>query len=365
MNLKNLLNLTLLLLISNYTFGQDNVPYTTNPVEFASKESNDDVPKSIIFIIADGTGLSQYSLSYYTDSNFFINEFEYIGLVTTHPDDGNKKVTDSAASGTALATGKKTYNGAIAVNHNHEPIKTVIEWAIEKNMATGLIATSTITHATPASFAAHVSSRRMENEIANQMATSKVNLLFGGGKKYWSTNAVENFIKNNAVLIEDIETSIPKNKNVLGLFNYDALPAANKRKATTTKMTKKALEILKNDNNGFFLMVEESQIDWAGHANDGLGTALEMESLNELVKFCLEYQKSNPSTLVVLTSDHECGGLGIDDGTGNNMTCSFTTTYHTASMVPVFATGPGSKYFNQFLDNTDIGKKLIEYVKNR
>jgi len=365
MNLKNIINLSFSLLVSNYSLGQDNVPYTTNPVEFSTQEFNTDIPKSIIFIIADGTGLSQYSLSYYTDSNFFINEFENIGLVTTHPNDGNKKVTDSAASGTALATGKKTYNGAISVNHNHEPIKTVIEWAIEKNMATGLIATSTITHATPASFAAHVSSRSMETEIANQMSNSNVNLLFGGGKKHWNKNAIENFIDNNAIFIDDIEATIPKNKNVLGLFNSDALPPANERKATTTKMTKKAIQILEQNKNGFFLMVEESQIDWAGHANDGLGTAIEMESLNEVVKFCLEYQKNNPSTLVVLTSDHECGGLGIDDGKNNEMVCSFTTKYHTASMVPVFATGPGSKYFNQFLDNTDIGKKLIEYVQNR
>ena len=125
-----------------------------------------ETPESIIFIIADGTGIGQISLSYYANSNFSLNMFDHIGLVTTHPKDGKKKVTDSASSGTALATGQKTYNGAIAVDADGNPIKTVVEWAEELGMATGLIATSTISHATPASFIAHVPSRKMEAEIA-------------------------------------------------------------------------------------------------------------------------------------------------------------------------------------------------------
>ena len=123
--------------------------------------SKNSVPKSIIFIIADGTGIGQYSLSYYANGEFAPARFDHIGLVATHPNDGEcsttcKRVTDSAASGTALSSGQKTYNGAIGVDNDTLSVKTMLEWAEEKNMATGLVATSSVTHATPASFAAHV-----------------------------------------------------------------------------------------------------------------------------------------------------------------------------------------------------------------
>ena len=133
----------------------------------------DNLPRSIIFIIADGTGIGQYSLSYYANGSFAPARFDHVGLVATHPNHGEcattcKRVTDSAASGTALSAGIKTYNGAIGVDRDTLAIKTMLEWAEEKNMATGLVASSTVTHATPASFAAHIDSRRKEKEIAHQ-----------------------------------------------------------------------------------------------------------------------------------------------------------------------------------------------------
>ena len=125
----------------------------------------------IIFIISDGTGIGHYSLSYYANGPFSPARFEHVGLVATHPSHGEcaatcKRVTDSAASGTALSSGIKTYNGAIGVDRDTLAIKTMLEWAEEKGMATGLVATSTVTHATPASFAAHVDYRKKEREIA-------------------------------------------------------------------------------------------------------------------------------------------------------------------------------------------------------
>ena len=126
-----------------------------------------EAPKSIIFIISDGTGIGQYTVSYYANGEFAPARFDHIGLVATHPNDGEcstscKRVTDSAASGTALSAGQKTYNGAIAVDVDKNPVKTMLEWAQEKGMATGLVATSTVTHATPASFGAHVDYRKKE-----------------------------------------------------------------------------------------------------------------------------------------------------------------------------------------------------------
>ena len=166
-------------------------------------DSNDIlIPESIIFVITDGTGIGQYTLSYYSNEKFPFQKFNNIGLVATHPDDcsiggcetGFKKVTDSASSATAYSTGYKTYNGAIGVNKKNEPLETVVEIAEKHGMNTGLIATSTITHATPASFASHINSRKKEFEIAQQLSRSEVDLLFGGGKYYWPDSIISNYI---------------------------------------------------------------------------------------------------------------------------------------------------------------------------
>ncbi len=321
-------------------------------------------PKSIIFIIADGTGIGQYTLSYYNDENFAMHRFDHVGLSTTHPKDGTKKVTDSAASGTTLATGEKTYNGAICVDANQNQFKTVLDWTNESQKSTGLIATSTISHATPASFASHVESRSMQTEISVQLAKSNVDLLFGGGAKYWTNEIQEKLLEENVQLLNNFNEVINPSQRVIGLFNDDAMPKHSEgRTPTTTEMTEKALSYLGQNTNGFFLMVEESQVDWGGHANSAGYIAGEMKSLNNLVHLCLDYQLNHPDVLVILTADHECGGVAIHDGSNGSLNVQFTSDYHSANMVPVFATGPGAEYFDALLDNTDIGKALIEFMK--
>jgi len=331
-----------------------------------------DIPENIIFIIADGTGIGQYTLLYYYQNNFAFSRFDHIGLVTTHPMcqtsclNENKKVTDSASSGTALATGQKTYNGAIGVDLDTNKIKTIIEWSEDKGMSTGLVATSTVTHATPASFIAHVDYRKKEKEIATQMAASPVDVIFGGGLKFWSDSDISTFKLNNGIFIDKFDSELTTNKRVLGLFAEGALkPVHNNREVSTTNMAKKAIELLEKNHNGFFIMIEESQVDWGGHANSVDYIANEMSSLNDLVNYCLDYQQKNPKTLVVLTSDHECGGLSIHDGSNGSINGRFTSDYHSANFVPVFSTGPGSEVFDGFLDNTQIGKQLIYFVKKK
>ena len=335
---------------------------------FVDKEN---LPKSIIFVIADGTGIGHYTLSYYSNELFPYRDFDYIGLVATHPDDcskggcdtGFKKVTDSASSATAYSTGRKTFNGAIGVSKDNQKLETVVEIAEKYKMNTGLIATSTITHATPASFASHVNSRKEEYEIARQLSLSDVDLLFGGGKYFWPDSIIDNFINKNGVLIEDINDEINSDSRVLGLFSDKALPKHSEgRIPKTVDMAKKALNFLSSKKNNFFLMIEESQVDWGGHRNDGQYIKDEMESLSELISYLIEYQKEHPEILLVLTSDHECGGVAIHDHDDGNMHVNFTSTYHTANFVPIWATGPGSTYFGNFLDNTDVGNLLIDFV---
>ena len=322
-------------------------------------------PKSIILIISDGTGIGQYTLSYYANDNFAPSRFDHIGLVATHPDDGVKKVTDSASSGTAMATGVKTYNGAISVDEEGNAIETVLEIAKDLNYSVGVVATSTVTHATPASFIAHIDSRRKEGEIARQMARSNVDLIFGGGEQFWTKDVIDILNQNNGQLIRSIDDSYNPKKRIVGLFDHGPLiPHSDGRAPTTTQMAQRALDIFDRKEKGFFLMIEESQVDWGGHSNDANYIRGEMESLNELVDMCLDYQDKHRDVLVILTSDHECGGVSIHDSDNGNLDVRYTSDYHSANFVPIFATGPGSEFFDAMLDNTMIGKQLIKYIEN-
>ena len=337
-----------------------------NPDKNVILNSKAKFPQSIIFIIADGTGIGQYTLSYYANEKFPYKQFQHIGLVATHPDDGLKKVTDSASSGTALATGRKTYNGAISVDHEGQPIKTVMEIAKDYEMSTGVVVTSTVTHATPASFLAHIDYRRKEAEIARQMAKSEADIIFGGGAKFWSNDVLVDLDKNNGQYIVELGDAYDPSKRLVGLFNADALePHYEGRTPTTTQMAIAAIDILDNNSAGFFLMIEESQVDWGGHSNNAEYIKGEMESLSDLVEMCLNYQRKHPNVLVVLTADHECGGVAVHDADNGNLDIQFTSDYHSANFVPIWASGPGSDFFDAMMDNTAIGKQLIKYVKNR
>ena len=346
------------------------MPHKNYTLDDAPSETNN-VPRSIIFIIADGTGIGQYSLSYYANGPFAPARFEHIGLVATHPNHGEcattcKRVTDSAASGTALSAGIKTYNGAIGVDRDTLAIKTMLEWAEEKGMSTGLVATSTVTHATPASFAAHVDSRRKEKEIAMQFAESEVDVILGGGKKFWPDSLIAAYESRGGQFIDNIDAPLKPNKRLLGLFADNALPPVHEgRNPSTTDMTRLALSKLEQNPNGYFVMIEESQVDWGGHSNSAEYIKGEMASLNELVDFALDYQIEHPDVLVVLTADHECGGVAVHDAKDSDLKIRFTSDYHSANFVPIWATGPGSEVFDAFMDNTEIGQQLISYIKKQ
>ena len=279
--------------------------------------SRDRLPKSIIFIIADGAGIGHYSLSYYANGAFAPARFEHVGLVATHPDGRGcgstcKRVSDSASSGTALSAGRKTYNGAIGVDQDTVAVKTMLEMAEEYGMATGLVATSSITHATPASFAAHVYSRQEQEEIARQYAKQEIDVLLGGGRRFWSDALISEYERGGAQYIDAMNVSLDASRRLLGLFAEDGLPEASEgRTPTTTDMARLAISRLEADPEGYFVMIEESQVDWGGHSNDAEYIKAEMASLNELVDFTLDYQAEHPDVLVILTADHECGGVAV------------------------------------------------------
>lgn len=286
-------------------------------------------PKNIIYMIGDGMGPAYTTAYRYfkDDPNTKVVDptvFDTIlrGMAHTYPDD-HTYVTDSAAGATALSSGHKSYNGAIAVDTDKKPVKTMLEVAKERGMTTALVATSQINHATPASFASHNESRRNYDEIANDYIDNKiagklpVDLMLGGGTKYYvreDRNLVEEFkaagyqYSDNFAAMNDLK-QVP----ALGLFAEVGLPfALDENPTRLTQMTTKALDLLDDQNDkGFFVMIEGSQIDWCGHANDIACAMGEMDDFAKSIEQAKAYVDKNPDTLLVITADHSTGGLTL------------------------------------------------------
>ena len=334
-------------------------------------------PLNIIFFIGDGMGLSQITAGKITKGNLNLEEFKTIGLMMTNS--RSDLVTDSAAAGTALATGYKTYNGAISVSVNKKPLKTVVEYAEEKGKSTGLVTSCSVTHATPAVFFAHVKSRDEETLIAEQFVKSGVDLFFGGGWGYFVPESEKGSARDDeknllaelgkkmkVIKSADEFFKLKAEKRVVGFFASKHPPKASKRKPSLADLTSKAIKVLSQNKKGFFLMVEGSQIDWAGHRNNAKKIISETIDFDEAVGAGFDFAKKNQRTLILVTADHETGGFAIHDGSCSGKKVSktgFTSRNHTATMVPLFAYGPGEENFGGILDNTTVGKKMIQFVK--
>lgn len=286
-------------------------------------------PKNIIYMIGDGMGpayLSAYR--YYQDDpatkavEATIYDQLWVGVATTYPDD-DTIVTDSAAGATALATQTKSYNGAISVNHNHQPLTTLLEIAKAQGKQTAILSTSQINHATPASFMAHNKSRKNYNEIADDYVDNKVggklvaDLMFGGGTQYFvrkDRNLVQEFKQAGFQYADNWQQLNNLNKlPAMALLAQVGLPSAldNPVKQPLATMTNKALSLLQNSEKGFVMMIEGSQIDWCGHANDIACAMAEMDDFAKAIAVAKAYVDAHPDTLLVITADHETGGLSL------------------------------------------------------
>ncbi len=332
-------------------------------------------PENIILMIGDGMGPAQVTAAKIHAGELNMERLTSGGLQWTFAE--GALVTDSAASGTALATGHKTHNGAVSVTSDGRPVTTVLEHAESRGMATGLVATCSITHATPAVFAAHVVDRSMDNEIARQMAESDIEVLFGGGRAYFTPRSTPGGLRDDGrdLLAElggrsAIVTSAEEFRELgevdsaVGLFARQHPGRADAREPSLVELTSKAIEILSRDADGFFLMVEGSQIDWAGHENDADYLVDEMMDFDAAVGAALDFAEQDGRTLVLVTADHECGGLAVVGGSleRREFVADHAGDNHTAIMVPILAAGPGSERFSGIIDNTDIGRRLIELV---
>ncbi len=324
--------------------------------------------KNIIFLIGDGMGLQQMYAAYTVNGGSLnMMRSTHVGLQTSFS--ANRYITDSAASGTAMACGKKTNNGMIGVDTAQNELESILKVAERNEMATGLVSTSAITHATPASFIANELSRNDYEAIAADFLKTDIDLFIGGGLDHFTnrtdgrdlTEELEANGYNVATNIDQVMdhstgklaalTAPVHNPNVLN-GRGDMLPLA----------TSKALEILSQDQDGFFIMIEASQIDWGGHDNNKEYVLRETLDFDAAVKVAMDFAEKDGETLVVVTADHETGGLMILNGDidQGEVKVNFNTGGHTGIMLPVYAFGPGAELFTGFFDNTDFKSKFMQ-----
>ncbi len=392
------------------------ISVTLMPLGTASESS----AKNVILLIGDGMGFPQlgaaraekagWNLSDYAGTELNMDNMEQTGYVTTFS--ANSFVTDSAPAATAMATGNKTNNGvlgqdatAVQGKKDGKNLTTILELAEKAGLSTGLITTTRITHATPAAFYAHVDNRDNESEIADQLLESDVDVVLGGGLSYFvgknetdpvggkskrgdNRNLIDEFMAKEYVFVyngtafQDVDSN--KTEKLLGLFETSHMQYELERLASTEKdpslknMTEKAIAILSKNPKGFFLMVEGGRIDHASHARDLNNTTMDALAFDNAVKSALDFAKKSNDTLVIVTADHETGGLTLqpenldkyEAGGLKPIFASGTTktpgprydfitemeeATHTAVDVPIMASGPEAEKVSQGkMDNTEI-----------
>ncbi len=304
---------------------------TRSDVIKADEKENDAKIKNVIVLIGDGMGPSYMTAHRYMKDNpktFEMEQTEFdkhlVGTQVTYPEDEHQNITDSASAATAMSAGVKTYNAAIAVDNDKTNVKTVLEQAKERGKSTGLVATSEITHATPAAFGAHDVSRKNMDAIGSDYFDEKINgkhkvdVLLGGGINNFvrkDRNLTEEFKKDGYSYVTDRQQLLnDKSDQILGLFapgGFDKMIDRNDKAPSLAEMTNAAIDRLNKNKNGFFLMVEGSQIDWAGHDNDVVAAMSEMEDFERAFKAAIEFAKKDKHTLVVATADHSTGGFSL------------------------------------------------------
>ncbi|MFL2697661.1 MAG: alkaline phosphatase [Gammaproteobacteria bacterium] len=350
--------------------------------------------KNIILLIGDGMSISQISayrlINGGANSRISLDQFPVTGIVLTHS--ANGIVTDSASSATAYSTGKKTNNGALGLDEEKKNLENLTETLDKFGFVSSLLATSEITHATPAAFAAHVDLRWKTDEISLQMVNdSIVSTFLAGGRSFFLPEDKGGKRKDGIDLLDQVNSThilltnkeemvnfdLSRKGKLFGLFSGEHLrnidtPDNHSTEPELAQMLdfalKRSEKFIDEGCDGFFIMAEGSQVDWAGHVNNIEYLKREMSDFDSAAEWALEYAKSKRDTLVVVTADHETGGLLIEPPAptkyeGNEVKISFNTAVgrgtHTGVPVPIYAYGPGSENFTGTLDNTDVYRAIL------
>ena len=333
-------------------------------------------PRNVIFIVGDGMGTAQVyaSIVAHHDGSQFLR-FPFTGFSRTYSN--NKYTTDSGAGGTALMTGHKVNNHAIAQAPDGTQYPSLFKTAQQDmGKATGFVVTCSVVDATPASTYGHAPDRTMKDTLSLQMAQCSHSVMIGADKKQFlpegrkdGTSPIDTMTSRGYTMIySQKELNKCKSDKICALLSDDDEPGdAHQRNYWLVDGTKKAIETLSRHPQGFALMVEGSQIDWGGHNNDTALLFSELDEFEKMLKVVLDFAEKDGNTLVVVTADHETGGLVLTDGdikAGSNE-CKFVTTNHSGVMVPVFAYGPGAERFTGIQQNTDIYHKIINLMGDK
>ena len=323
---------------------------------------------NVIYLIGDGMALPQvYAAMLASGQEMTFSQFPYIGVVDTHS--ASNDITDSSAGGTALASDHKTRNGMVGLNPDTLAVKTVLEILAEQGKETGIVVTSYVTHATPATFYAKVPKRSMYEDIAMQMAENPyLNLVIGGGMKHFnqrkdSLNLVDRMVNELGWKVYDTLADIDVTwKKYAVIADANHMPPAAERGDFLPRAVQTALQTLDDAENGFFLMVEGSQVDFACHANDSAWMVDEMMDFDAAIQVALDYAKEHGNTLVLVTADHETGGLTMPDlqGKYTNVSFQYSTRSHTCLPVMVYAYGPGAEQFTGWMQNNEIKRRILK-----
>ena len=343
---------------------------------FSFLNAQDIEPKNIIILIGDGMGINYVGANILQNPNSPFKQFSTIGLSITCSADN--LITDSAAGATALATGYLTKNKYISVDTLGNPLYSLFEHAEKLGLSTGVVVLASVAHATPGAFLGHSISRYDQTLIASQMIDQNFDVIIGGGLKYFITKSDSGEREDNRDLTKELINkdytfsknysdlkTIPDSINqIYALFEMDGLPESSKRNYTLGDLTKVALNHLKNDSDGFVLMIEGSQIDWAGHDHKSKEIFDEMNDFSSAINEALEFAKQDDNTLVLVTSDHETGGMSIIKGnqSASELELGYTSTGHTPSLIGIFAFGPGEESFKGIMNINQIGQKLFNLL---
>ncbi|HBO29249.1 MAG TPA: alkaline phosphatase [Leeuwenhoekiella sp.] len=339
-------------------------------------------PLNVILMIGDGMGIPQVSSAFYFgDRNSNFERFETIGLHKSYST--SHLITDSAAGATAFSTGEKTYKRAIGVSKDSIPQETILEKLKAEGYQTGLISLTSITHATPAAFYAHVKDRDMHEEIAAQLATADVDFLAGGGRKFFNERSDDQDLfqtllnRNYNLDTLALSKSKPDMRNAF-IIEDEGLPSKTEGRGDFLKNASlEALSYFDANNKPFFLMIEGSYIDWGGHAKDAEMMIQEVADFDQTIGAVLDYVEAHPNTLLVITADHETGGASIgkyyevDEETGKKtevpekVAVYFITDQHSGELIPVFAAGKGADNFKGIYQNSAIYHKILNAIKGK
>lgn len=303
--------------------------FSTNAV--TAQQASDEPPKNVILFIADGYGPAMSTLArdyqrvVLGGGDALVMDALEVGSVRTFST--SSRVTDSAAGATAYAAGVKTYNGAIAVDTTQAPVGTLLEAAHDRGMLTGVVTTTRVTHATPASFTAHVPRRSLENEIAVQQIHSGADLIMGGGWRHFvpesvsddsertdDRNLLDEAMRLGYNVTTEWEVAQTAALPLIALFDDSSMPFEIDRdddEPSLADMTRLALERLSASDDGYFVMIEAARIDHAAHDNDAAGTLHDVLAYDEALAVALEFVEADGNTLLVGVADHETGGMSI------------------------------------------------------